>query len=166
MKKSMLLLGAMMLIAAPVYAKDIAVSESKDSVPPAMERNAVDNLPEFDFEGRKPNPEMQKQMQQKLVKKLKLSEEQKEQAKKIHEKGMREIEPVIKEIKALHKKAEEMRKANMDEFKSILTEEQLKIFESLPKPPHAKKHHNKEDKGFKKMKDENKHHRDKEKSDE
>ena len=59
-----------------------------------------------------------------LEDKLSLTDEQKEEAKKIHEQGRKEIEPLMKEMKDLRDKMDAVRKKNMEEFEKILTPEQ------------------------------------------
>jgi len=61
-----------------------------------------------------------------LEDKLGLTDEQKEQAKKIHEQGRKEIEPLMNEMKNLREKMDSVRKKNMEEFEKILTPDQKK----------------------------------------
>jgi Spy/CpxP family protein refolding chaperone len=90
---------------------------------------------------------MHQKMQQKIAEDLGLSAEQQEQAKAIHEKGKAEIEPLMKEMKALRAKMDEKRRANMEEFEQILTPDQKVKFEELKtKAPHHGMH---KDKGHK-----------------
>ena len=91
--------------------------------------------------------EMHKKMQIKIAEDLGLTAEQQEQAKAIHEKGKAEIEPLMKEMKALREKMDAKRRANMEEFEKILTPDQRAKFEEMKKnAPHHKmkgmhKHH-------------------------
>jgi len=108
--------AALLLGAGILNAKDAAPAE--DTTPKA----------EFikhhkDFKGRHGfNP---------LEDKLGLSDEQKEQAKKIHEQGRKEIEPLLDEMKALREKMDAVRKKNMEEFEKILTPEQKTKLEEM-----------------------------------
>lgn len=68
-----------------------------------------------------------------LEDKLNLTDEQKEQAKKIHEEGRKEIEPLMKEMKELREKMDVVRKKNMEEFEKILTPEQKEELDSMKK---------------------------------
>lgn len=93
-----------------------------------------------EMEGNKPQHEMR--MQETLAEKLKLTPEQREQAKKIHEDGRNKMKPLIKERKELHEKMNNLRRENMEEFNKILNDEQKKQFEEI-KAEHKKKFHNK-----------------------
>ena len=66
-----------------------------------------------------------------LAKKLNLSDEQKEQAKKIREDGR-------EKMKKMHEQMQELRKENMAEFEKILTPEQKAEFDKI-KSEHKKK---------------------------
>lgn len=80
---------------------------------------------------------MHQKMQNKIAEDLGLTAEQQEQAKAIHEKGKADIEPLMKEMKALREKMDAKRRANMEEFEKILTPEQKAKFEELKnKAPH------------------------------
>ena len=68
-----------------------------------------------------------------LEDKLNLTDEQKEQAKKIHEQGRKEIEPLMNEMKDLREKMDELRKKNMEEFEKILTPEQKAELDNMKK---------------------------------
>lgn len=100
--------------------------------------------PAFAADEPKPVPEMRheqnpeerhEKMAQKMAEDLGLTAEQQEKAKAIHEKGRAEIEPLMKEMKALREKMDAKRRANMEEFESILTPEQKAKFEALKKNP-------------------------------
>lgn len=81
---------------------------------------------------------------QKLSKELNLTAEQEEKAKLLREEGHKKIEPLMKEMKALRKKMDELRKENMSEFEKILTPEQLDKFKKIKeegKEKFHKKHH-------------------------
>lgn len=82
------------------------------------------------------NPEERHQeMAKRMAEKLGLTAEQQEKARAIHEKGRAEIEPLMKEMKALREKMDAKRRANMEEFERILTPEQKAKFEALKKDP-------------------------------
>ena len=74
-----------------------------------------------------------KEMSQKIAQDLNLTKEQQEQAKAIHEKGKKDIEPLLNEMKDLRQKMDEKRRANMEEFEQILTPEQKAKFEEMKK---------------------------------
>ena len=74
---------------------------------------------------------MHKMKRPDLVKKLNLTEEQKEQAEKIREDGR-------EKMKKMHKQMQELRKENMAEFEKILTPEQKAEFEKI-KAEHKEK---------------------------
>jgi Spy/CpxP family protein refolding chaperone len=83
-------------------------------------------------------------MSQKLSTELNLTKEQQEKAKLLREEGHKKIEPLMKEMKALRKKMDELRKENMSEFEKILTPEQLDKFKKIKeegKEKFHKKHH-------------------------
>lgn len=83
--------------------------------------------------------QMHQKMQKKMADDLGLTAEQQEQAKAIHEKGKAEIEPLMKEMKALREKMDAKRRANMEEFEKILTPDQKAKFEEMKKnAPHHK----------------------------
>lgn len=110
--------AALLLGAGILNAKDVALDT--DTAPKA----------EFvkhhkDFKG--------KHEHKPLEDKLGLSDEQKEQAKKIHEQGLKEMEPLMKEMKDLREKMDSVRKNNMEEFEKILTPEQKTKLEEMKK---------------------------------
>ena len=55
---------------------------------------------------------------------LNLTEEQKAKAKEIREQSRQEIEPLMKEMKALREKMDKIREADMQKFEALLTPEQ------------------------------------------
>jgi len=75
-----------------------------------------------------PRPE---DMAKKLAEELNLTAEQRASADKIREDGRAKMKPLMEERKALHEKMEAMRKANMEEFEKILTDEQKSKFEEI-----------------------------------
>lgn len=68
-------------------------------------------------------------MAKKMAEDLKLTEDQIKQAEKIRQDGREKLKPLMDQMRELHKKIEQERKANMDEFEKILTPEQKKIFD-------------------------------------
>lgn len=96
-----------------------------------------------------------------LAKDLGLTDEQKEQARKIHEQGREKVKPLMEEMKNIHEKMEKLRKENMAEFEKILTPEQKDKFEKIKaeRKQHWEKNRMKKDadgKEFKKKKSEKK----------
>ncbi|MDR1694433.1 MAG: hypothetical protein LBR70_04495 [Lactobacillaceae bacterium] len=93
---------------------------------------------EFDHEKMK---ERMEQRADKFADELGLSPEQKEQAKKLHEDGRKEIEPLIKEMKNTREKMDALRDKNMKDFENILTPEQKDKLEKMKaeKKPEGKK---------------------------
>ena len=75
--------------------------------------------------------EKHEEMSKKLAEDLGLSDEQKTQAEKIRKDGHAKMKPLMEERKALHEKMDTLRKANMEEFEKILTQEQKKKFEQI-----------------------------------
>ena len=90
---------------------------------------------EFD---KRPSVEMMKKHGEKLAEKLKLTDEQKQMAEKIRENGRAKMKPLFEQKKELHKKMEEVRKENMEEFAKILTPEQKKEFDKMVEHKHKK----------------------------
>ena len=82
-----------------------------------------------------PDPE---KMAEKLADELGLSEAQREQAKAINKKGMEEVKPLMDQMRDIHKKMDELRKENMNEFESILTPEQKTKFDAFKEKMHPK----------------------------
>jgi len=95
--------------------------------------------PPAGHEMRAPRGDMGKE----LADKLKLTDEQREQAKKIHEEGREKMKPLMEEGKALHEKMEKLRKENMGEFEKILTDEQKEEFEKMKQEFRQEFHHKK-----------------------
>ena len=71
-----------------------------------------------------PRPELAQKAEDNLAIRLKLTDEQKEQARKIHEEGR-------EQMKEMHEKMQELRKSNMEEFEKILTPEQKAEFDKI-----------------------------------
>lgn len=134
----------------------------------AMAGETTDKIPQ------KPQKEQCMKQKQNFEKRLNLTEKQKEKAKKIHQKGAKQMKPLmekrgklrkdieqikksdldetkkheqidnkIKELKALDKKAHEIRKSNSKEFEKILTKEQKIELEKMKAEGRKKfeKHH-------------------------
>ncbi len=72
----------------------------------------------------RPRPEHVQRMEKNLAEKLKLTDAQKVQAEKIRKDGRAEM-------KKMHEKMQELRKANMAAFEEILTPEQKAEFEKI-----------------------------------
>ena len=121
-----------------------------------MAGETPDNIPQ------KPSKEQCLKSKQSFENRLNLSEKQKEKAKKIHQKGAKQMKSImqkkgelrkelasikkseldeaakkeqmdkkIKEMKALDKKARDVRKSNSKEFEKILTKEQKSELEKM-----------------------------------
>ena len=75
--------------------------------------------------------EHHEKISQKIAEELGLSDEQKEQADKIRQDGRAKMKPLMEERKVLREKMNDVRKANMEEFEKILTEEQKTKFEAM-----------------------------------
>ncbi len=82
-------------------------------------------------------------MQKKLAEKLKLTDEQKAKADKIHEEGRAKMKPLMEEAKAVREKMDKVRQENMAEFESILTDEQKSEMEKIKQDWRKKIHHQK-----------------------
>ena len=109
--------------------------------------DAQDTPPEApQVQHRLDHEQMRQKMAGKIAKDLDLTDEQQQQAKQIREKGRKEIEPLMNEMKELRKKMDDKRRANMEEFEKILTPEQKAKFEEMKKnapKPHFDKMHGK-----------------------
>jgi len=120
----LVLLLAGTVLSAGMTISSAALAAKEDMPPPAAEIR------------RGPNPE---KMAQKMAEDLGLTKEQQEKARAIHEKGRAEIEPLMKEMQEIREKMDAKRRANMEEFESILTPEQKAKFEAFKKnPPHRR----------------------------
>lgn len=73
---------------------------------------------------REPRPEQMQKMEDDLAVKLKLTDEQKAQAHKIHQEGR-------EQMKKMHEEMQKLRKENMAEFEKILTPEQKAEFDKI-----------------------------------
>ena len=109
--------AAVMLGAANVYAQE------KKPFPPA--------------DGPRHEQRMEK-MENKLADELGLTEQQREQAKKIHEEGRAQVKPLMEDMKNLREKMDKLRQENMKEFEDILTAEQKTKFEKIKAERHEK----------------------------
>ncbi len=63
----------------------------------------------------RPNIEQHKQMKQNFEQRLNLTDKQKAKAKKIHQKGFKQMEPIMKEMGALRKDIATVKKSDMEE---------------------------------------------------
>lgn len=75
--------------------------------------------------------EHRQKMSEKMADDLKLTEEQRAQAKEIHERGRKDVEPMMNEMKNMRERIDERRRMNMEEFEKILTPEQKEKFETM-----------------------------------
>ncbi|MBE6451158.1 MAG: hypothetical protein E7016_04255 [Alphaproteobacteria bacterium] len=73
----------------------------------------------------------------KMAEELGLTQEQQEQATAIRKQGQEDIKPLMEEMKALRQKIDEKRKANMEEFEKILTDEQKNKFQEMKEKERA-----------------------------
>ena len=98
-----------------------------------------------------PRPELAQKAEDDLAARLKLTDEQKEQARKIHEEGR-------EQMKEMHEKMQELRKSNMEDFEKILTPEQTAEFDKIKADrKHLRKPHRPGKKGPK-MHEKMRHH--------
>ncbi len=98
-----------------------------------------------------PRPELAQKAEDDLAIRLKLTDEQKEQARKIHEEGR-------EQMKEMHKKMQELRRSNMEDFEKILTPEQKAEFDKIKADrKHLRKPHRPGKKGPK-MHEKMRHH--------
>ena len=119
-----LLLAGTMLAAFNVNAQTPALA---DSTEPQMHQKLSAQ------EMHQKMEERHKKMAEKLAEDLNLSDAQRQSAQEINEKGRKEIEPLMEEMKNTRAKMDEKRQQNMQEFEKILTPEQKEKFESLKK---------------------------------
>lgn len=118
----------MMFTAAALVMSSFSVSaEEKKELPP------FDGAPHhmrMDHDGKKmpPNP---KKMDERLADDLGLSEIQRVQAKQIHEKGRKQVRPLMEQMRDIREKMDELREENMKEFEKILTPEQREKFAKI-----------------------------------
>lgn len=75
-----------------------------------------------------PNPE---KMDELLADDLGLSEIQRIQAKQIHEKGRKQVRPLMDQMREIREKMDVLREENMKEFEKILTPEQQEKFAKI-----------------------------------
>lgn len=90
-------------------------------------------------------PDFERKMQEKLAKKLDLTPEQQELAKKLNENSRKKIEPLMDEMRKTREEMDKIRRDNMAEFEKILTPEQKTKFDNMKKEQHEQfeKHHKK-----------------------
>ena len=106
---------SVLLSSTVMFSSVVGATEVKKPMMPPVEHMQMDKI----HHG---------QMAKKMAEDLGLTQEQQEQAKKVREKGQEEIKPLMEEMKALREKIDAKRKANMEEFEKILTEDQKKKF--------------------------------------
>ena len=70
-------------------------------------------------------------IQDRLAKRLKLTDEQKKQSEEIRKSGREKMKPLIEESKKIGEKMKEVRSQNMQEFEKILTDEQKEEFKKF-----------------------------------
>ncbi len=85
-----------------------------------------------EFKGRYPN-----MMQDRLAEELKLTDEQKAELQKVRDENREKIKPLMEQMKELRKQMDDLRKADMESFETILTPEQKKIFEEVKAKRHT-----------------------------
>ena len=97
--------------------------------PPHMERN---------IDIQKNMEKHHEKMAKKLAEELNLTEEQQAKAQHMRKNAREKIKPLIDEMKALRKKMDTIREANMKDFEAILTPEQKEIFDKIKAKRKAK----------------------------
>ena len=152
-RKGILLLGAIMLVSTPLWAQEIKQSTPSERKITIVRTTGGKTISKEDMAKKKAEAKAQREKIQNM---LKLTDEQKEQIEAISQKSMSETKPIYKEvgrlrrqekdsklseaqkkeitekIRDLRKKVREIWKLRADEYKSVLTKEQLEIYESLP----------------------------------
>lgn len=78
---------------------------------------------------------------ERLDEELKLTDEQKAQAKKIREEGREKVKPLFEEMKQIREKMDKLREENMKEFENILTPEQKAQLEKIKARHHGERNH-------------------------
>ncbi len=127
MKKTSLIISGTIIFAIGFGAGFFMSSLQKHDMPP----------PPF-MEGS----QMHRPKKHPLADKLGLTEEQRKFAEENHEKGRKEIKPLMEKMFEIRKQMDEIREANMAEFEKILTKEQRQKFEKIKNKMHKweKKH--------------------------
>lgn len=124
-------------LATTIIFSNVVRAEETDIATVSQEEvlKMENNHPKFD-------KNFHEKMAKKMAEKLNLTKEQQEQATQIRQAGRKKIEPLMKEMKALRKKIDTERRANMEEFEKILSPEQKKIFDEMKNkaPKFEKKH--------------------------
>lgn len=77
------------------------------------------------------NAAKSQKMDERLADDLGLSEIQRVQAKQIHEKGRKQVRPLMEQMRDIREKMDELREENMKEFEKILTPEQREKFAKI-----------------------------------
>ena len=118
----------------------VALSLSLGYVLPAV--SAPTDIPAAQQEPQKrlrPAPRFHRGMSKAMMKDLNLSAEQKAQWKEISAQKNKELRPLREQAKTLHEQERQISEKYEAQIKKILTEEQLKKYESmLPKRPNDK----------------------------
>ena len=70
-------------------------------------------------------------MENKLADELKLTDEQRAQAKEMRKEARKKIKPLINEMQEIRHKMDKIRKENMEAFEKILTPEQKEQFDKI-----------------------------------
>lgn len=148
MKKTLILLGIILLTANFVNAAETNTQNYKHFGPPPRMSESERAQKEAEFEKR-----------------LGLTEEQKAQAKQLRQQGFEKMKPIMDEmhtkrqeinaiknsenltqkrteLQELDKKAREIRKQNMKDFESILTDDQKKTLKEMKQEGRQKYHKN------------------------
>lgn len=95
------------------------------------------------FEHQKPNKE---QMRKEFEQRLNLSEEQKQKAKKVHEKGKAEIQPIFMQMEVKHQEIKNLKLSDLSENERKQKMEQLKTeIRALNKQAHEIRKKNSEE---------------------
>ena len=152
-RKGVLLFSAIMLVSTPLCAQEIKQSTPSERKITIVRTTGGNTISKEDIAKKVAEAKAQREKIQNM---LKLTDAQKEQIEAISQKSMSETKPIHKEVVALRrqekdsklseaqkkeitekisdlrKKVGEIWKRRADEYKSVLTKEQLEIYESLP----------------------------------
>lgn len=79
-------------------------------------------------------------MARQMAEELELTEEQRNIAEQIREKGREDVRPLMEEMSQLREKIDNMRKQNMEQFEQILTDEQKEKFEKIKERERKPRH--------------------------
>lgn len=126
-----------LLCAGAVLAGAGYVSADDDMMPPPPPHEEMDHP---DLHNRlERGPKMRGP--ERLDEELKLTDEQKAQAKKIREEGREKVKPLFEEMKQIREKMDKLREENMKEFEKILTPEQMAQLETIKSRHHEERRH-------------------------